>query len=51
MLQEDMQARVEDIVRRLAWTGPIYTISAVDGAGTQQLCFDVMQYLNKIDEY
>lgn len=52
MLEEERQARIDDIVKRLEWTGPVYAVSAVNGEGTQQLCYDVMRHLLGIlDEY
>jgi len=43
------EATLADIRQRitsaLQWEGPVYTISAVSGAGTQELCGDLMSYL------
>lgn len=33
----------EDIVKRLAWKGLVYTVSAISGEGTKPLCFDLME--------
>lgn len=49
LLEDEAQERVDDIVQRLGWQGPVYQISAVDGTGTQQLCFDVHAYLSRED--
>lgn len=49
MLEDDLQSRIEDILERLNWQGPVYSISAVTGAGTEQLCFDIMRYLDRMD--
>ncbi|PWW34811.1 Obg family GTPase CgtA [Chromohalobacter israelensis] len=35
--EEERQATVDDIVERLAWSGPVYKISAISGDGTQAL--------------
>ena len=37
--------RAKDIVRRLRWKGPVFHISGVTGAGTEDLKQAVMQYL------
>lgn len=36
-----------DIVKRLKWKGPVYQISAISGEGTQKLCYDLMDYLER----
>lgn len=42
LLPEDEQERVcQDIIKRLKWKGPVYKISALNKAGTEQLCRDV----------
>ena len=45
MLPEERKAHIDAIVERLGWEGPIFEISAVTGEGTEQLCFDVMNWL------
>ena len=45
MLEEEQQARVAEIVARLDWQGPVYVISALAREGTEQLCYDIMDYL------
>ncbi|MHA7841650.1 MAG: Obg family GTPase CgtA [Gammaproteobacteria bacterium] len=44
---EEWQARADDLVKALAWDGPVYMISALSGAGTAQLCQDIMTYLER----
>lgn len=46
MLEEERQAIIDDIVKRLDWQGPVYAISAVTGEGAQPLVFDIMRYLS-----
>jgi len=38
----------ERIVRSLGWTGPVYLISAMSGAGTKELAGDVMSRLESL---
>ncbi|MEX6501634.1 Obg family GTPase CgtA [Pseudomonas zhanjiangensis] len=45
MPDEEQQARVAEIVARLDWKGPVYVISALARQGTEQLCYDIMDYL------
>ena len=41
--REESDAIIQDVVKALKWAGPVYAISAVDGEGTKQLCFDIMR--------
>lgn len=51
LLAEDERAsRIDRIVQTLGWGGPLYTISAVSGEGTDKLCQDVMVYLERLRE-
>ena len=47
MFEDEWQARVDDIVQRLKWEGPVYKISAATGEGLRQLCFDIMQWITE----
>src|SRR5699024_2726667 len=48
LIPEEMQDEVcEDIVKRLAWEGPVYRISAATKSGTQALAYALM---NDIEE-
>jgi GTPase len=42
---EEHEARCNDIVRRLNWRGPVFAIAAISGAGTQELVYKAMEYL------
>ena len=37
---------LSDLVAELDWKGPVYTISAVGRQGTQELCNDIMNYID-----
>ncbi|MFN7096762.1 MAG: Obg family GTPase CgtA [Gammaproteobacteria bacterium] len=43
LLEEEVEERKRDIVERLNWQGPVYTISALAKQGTEQLCYDIMK--------
>lgn len=45
LLEEEHEARVAEVVARLDWKGPVYVISALAREGTDQLCYDIMNYL------
>lgn len=52
-LLPDEQARqkaVQAIVEALHWQGRVFTISAISGEGTQQLCYSLMQLIDEMKE-
>lgn len=40
----------QSIVELIDWHGPIYSISAVSGEGTQELMYDIMVYMDELRE-
>lgn len=42
---EELKIKRDEIVQRLNWKGPVYTISAISKKGTEKLAFDIMQQL------
>lgn len=44
---DEQQARCEQIIKGLAWKGPVYKISAINKTGVQQLCYDIMELMEK----
>ncbi len=50
MFEDEMEERCQTIIDGLNWTGPIYKISAVSGAGTKPLVHDIMQHIEAIKE-
>ena len=42
---EERDSAADEIIRELAWTGPVYRISALTGQGTVKLAQDVMVFL------
>lgn len=49
LFEDELEAKKQDIVQRLNWQGPLYTISAITKQGTQQLCFDIMKKWDPIE--
>ena len=44
---EEREARVQDVVRRLDWNGPVFVISALEREGTEALSQEIMRYLDE----
>ncbi len=42
---EELKAKKDDIIKRLNWQGPVYTISAISKKGTENLAFEIMKQL------
>lgn len=49
VLDEDRDQITSNLLEALGWTGPVYRISAIARQGTQQLCNDIMQYLQNVE--
>lgn len=45
--EAERQEICEDIVNRLEWERPVFTISAISKMGTQKLCYRIMEYIEK----
>ncbi|WP_020395416.1 Obg family GTPase CgtA [Thiolinea disciformis] len=45
--EEVREAHCESIVEALDWQEPVFYISAATGMGTQELCYEIMQYLEE----
>lgn len=48
--EQDRQKALQAIIDRLGWKGKIFTISAISGEGTQQLCYSLMQLIDEMKE-
>ncbi|MEM7565540.1 MAG: GTPase ObgE, partial [Pseudomonadota bacterium] len=42
---EQRDGLVDEILKGLDWQGPVYCISAIQSAGVENLCLDVMKFL------
>jgi GTP-binding protein len=47
--EDDADRRIKAVVEALNWDGPVYRISALAGKGTENLCAEVMAYLESRD--
>ena len=43
--EDELKIKQDEIIQRLNWQGPVYTISAISKKGTETLAFDIMQQL------
>jgi GTP-binding protein len=42
--------RIDSIVKGLKWKDRIFSISAISGEGTQELCYALMQLIDEMKE-
>ncbi len=47
---DEQEAFCKQLVTELEWEGPVYSISALAKSGTEQLCYDLMQAIELMDE-
>jgi len=43
--EDEREARCQEVVDALAWTGPVYKVSAITGMNTKSLCQDILQFV------
>ena len=43
--ETERESQCDRIVQALNWQGPVYRIAAISKQGTQQLCYDIMEYV------
>ncbi|MFC0445804.1 Obg family GTPase CgtA [Pseudidiomarina halophila] len=48
LTEEEVEARIAELKEALDWEGPVYQISAISGKGTDQLCKEIMSYLEQL---
>ncbi len=44
--EAERQAKCDDLVQRLGWQGRVFMISAISKLGTQELCYQIMDYVD-----
>ncbi|MBU3070669.1 Obg family GTPase CgtA [Aestuariicella sp. G3-2] len=44
---DEVEARCQDVIDQLGWEGPVFRISAINKQGTQELCGQVLDYLEE----
>ncbi|MCJ8170643.1 Obg family GTPase CgtA [Atopomonas sediminilitoris] len=50
LLEDEQQERVQAVVDRLNWQGKVYVVSALEREGTEQLCREIMSYIERRGE-
>lgn len=48
LLDEELNELKSEIISELAWEGPVYVVSAYQRLGVEQLCRDVMTYIESL---
>lgn len=48
--EQDREARCQQIIDDIGWQGPVHRLSALTNQGTQQLCFDIMEFVEQQKE-
>ncbi len=48
LLDEEVQEKVDELVKSLNWDGPVFQIAALEGRGSDALCREVMSYLETL---
>lgn len=46
--EKSRQELVQSMIDRLHWDGPVFAISALSGEGTEELCYSLMQFIDKM---
>lgn len=47
LLPEEAEEKCSEVVRRLKWKGPVFKVSAIKKAGTREVCYKLMEYLEE----
>lgn len=45
MSEEESQVKMDDMIERLDWNGPVFKMSAIQKDGTREICNAIMDYL------
>lgn len=48
LLDEEVQEKVDELVKALDWDGPVFQIAALEGRGSDALCREVISYLETL---
>lgn len=47
LLEDEQEEICQHILKELNWQAPYYKISALEGEGTKQLCYDIMDFIEQ----
>jgi len=45
--EEEVEAKCQEVIDRLNWTGPVFKISAINKMGTEPMCGQILDYLEE----
>lgn len=45
--EDERDTRCQQIIDALQWQGPVYRIAAINKQGTQELCYDIMEFVTQ----
>lgn len=45
---DELQAKIDHIVKKTQWHGPVFAVSAIQKENTRELCFALMNYLEHV---
>jgi GTP-binding protein len=48
LAEDEADKGCKDLIKSLDWTGPVFKIAAINGAGTQKLMFAIMDFLEQL---
>ncbi len=48
--EDEREEKKQAVINALNWEGPVYSISAITGDGTQQMCYDIMAHIEQFRE-
>ncbi len=46
--EEERESLCDSIVEKLGWEGPVHRVTAINGEGTKQLCYDIMEFIDQL---
>jgi len=48
--EDEREQRCQDLLEKTGWTGPVFKISAINKEGTQDVCNDIMNFIDERKE-
>jgi GTP-binding protein len=48
LVPEERKQKITDFLKGLAWTGPVFEVSALNGEGCDKLCYAIQDYLDSL---
>jgi GTP-binding protein len=48
LVPEERKQKITHFLKGLAWTGPVFEVSALNGEGCDKLCYAIQDYLDSL---